>query len=88
MLNEKNGDAYYSLAKIYHEINNEADEMDALNKAVCNGKETAEILLRLGELERKYNVPTSLERFRRIKDLLPESDFAKEADYYIRHPAA
>ncbi len=88
MLNEKNGDAYYSLAKIYHEINREADEMDALNKAVCNGKETAEILLRLGELERKYNVPTSLERFRRIKDLLPESDFAKEADYYLRHPAA
>ena len=88
MLNENNGEAYYSLAKIYHEINREVDEMDSLNKAVCNGKETPEILLRLGELERKYNVPTSLERFRRIKDLLPESDFAKEADYYIRHSAA
>ncbi len=61
--------------------------MDNLNKTVYYGKETPEILLRLGELERKFNVPTSLERFRRIKDLLPDSDFAKEADYYIRHIA-
>ena len=40
MLNENNADAYYRLAKIYHEIDREVDEMDALNKAVINGKET------------------------------------------------
>lgn len=88
MLNDNNGDAYLSLAKIYREIDRETDEMEALNKAVCSGKETAEVLLRLGELERKFNLPTSLERFKRIKDLSPDSDFAKEADYYIRHSAA
>ena len=87
MLNENNGEIYLSLAKIYKEIDREVDEMEALNQAIINGKETVEALLRLGELERKHKLPTSLERFRRIKDLLPESDCAKEADYYLKHAA-
>lgn len=88
MLNENNGEAYLSLAKIYREIDRETNEIEALNKAICCGKETPETLLRLGELERKHGFPTSLERFKRIKDLSPDSDYAKEADYYIRHSAA
>ena len=87
MLNENNGEIYLSLANIYRELGRETDEMEALNQAVSNGKESAESLLRLGELERKYNLPTSLERFKRIKNILPDSDYAKEADYYIRHAA-
>ena len=87
MLNENDGDLYLSLAKVYREIDREVDEMEALNQAVSNGKETAAALLRLGELERKFKLPTSIERFRRIKDLSPDSDYAKEAEYYIRHAA-
>ena len=87
MLNENDGDLYLSLAKVYREIDREVDEMEALNQAVSNGKETAAALLRLGELERKFKLPTSIERFRRIKDLSPDSDYAKEAEYYIRHVA-
>ena len=87
MLNENNGEIYLSLANIYRELGRETDEMEALNQAVSNGKESAQSLLRLGELERKYNLPTSLERFKRIKNILPDSDYAKEADYYIRHAA-
>ena len=87
MLNENNADVYLSLAKVYREINREVDEMEALNQVVSNGKETAEVLLRLGELESKFKLPTSLERFRRIKDISPDSDYAKEAEYYLRHAA-
>ena len=88
MLNENNSEVYYSLAKIYKEIGYENEEMEALSKAVSTGKETVTILLRLGELERKFKLPTSLDRFKRIKELAPESDSAKEADYYIKHLAA
>ncbi len=88
MLNEKNGEAYLSLARIYNEIGYETEEMEALSKAIANNKETVSALLRLGELERKHNLPTSLGRFRRIQELAPESDSAKEADYYLRHTAA
>ncbi len=87
MLNENDGELYLSLAKVYREIDREVDEMEALNQAVINGKETAAALLRLGELERKYKLPTSIERFKRIRDLSPDSDYAKEAEYYIRHAA-
>ncbi|MBP5470677.1 MAG: tetratricopeptide repeat protein, partial [Candidatus Riflebacteria bacterium] len=73
MLKENDGELYLSLAKVYREIDREVDEMEALNQAVINGKETAAALLRLGELERKYKLPTSIERFKRIKDLSPDS---------------
>ncbi len=85
MLNENNSEVYISLAKIYREINRDNEEMDSLNKAICHGKENAQILLRLGELERKHNIPTSIDRFKRIKTIQPDSDYAKEADYYIKH---
>ena len=88
MLNEKDGAAYISLAEIYNQLNRDNEEMEALSKAVENGKESLNVLLRLGELERKYKLPTSLDHFKRIQELAPETDYAKEAEYYIRHLAA
>ena len=82
-------DSEYKELKRFEKIANEIDalseEMEALSKAVSTGKETVPVLLRLGELERKFKLPTSLDRFKRIKELAPESDSAKEADYYIKH---
>ena len=88
MLNENDGAAYIGLANIYNKLGRENEEMAALSKAVEYSSEPLNVLMRLGELERKYNLPTSLEHFKRIKELAPDSDFAKEADYYIRHTAA
>ena len=88
MINENNAKVFGGLAKVYNALGNAEEEQQALKRAVELGSESPEILLRLGQLERKLRLPDSLDRFRRITELVPESNYAREAEYFIRHKAA
>ncbi len=88
MLNDRCAEAYAGLAGVYRKMDNAPEEQKALQRAIELGRESPKILLRLGELERKLKLPASLDRFRRITELAPDSNYAREAEYYIRHKAA
>ncbi len=88
MLNENLPEVFVSMATVYRNLNDAAEEQKALQRAIELGRETPTILLRLGELERKLKLPASLDRFRRITELVPDTNFAREAEYYLRHKAA
>jgi tetratricopeptide (TPR) repeat protein len=88
MINENCVDCYAGLALVYRRLENHAEEQAALKKTVELGRETAENLLRLGQLERKLKLPTSIDRFRRVTEVAPETSCAREAEYYLRHKAA
>ncbi len=88
MLNENCAEVFVGLASVYAALNEPVEEQKALQRVVELGKETPETLLRLGQLERQLKMPASLDRFRRITELAPESNIAREAEYYIRHRAA
>jgi tetratricopeptide (TPR) repeat protein len=88
MINENNLKVFSGLAKVYKALGNDEEEQQALKRAVDLGCESPEALLRLGQLERKLRLPDSLDRFRRIAELVPDSNFAREAEYFIRHKAA
>ena len=88
MLNENCAEVFVGLASAYAALNEAAEEQKALQRVIELGKETPEVLLRLGQLERQLKLPASLDRFRRITELSPESNIAREAEYYIRHRAA
>ncbi len=87
MFNDKYPGIYKNMAKVYRETENYVEEQKALQHAVAIGEEEPELLLRLGELERKMNLPLSVERFRRITEIAPESSYAKEAAYYLKYAA-
>lgn len=87
MLNENHVAAIKGLADVYFELGDVEKEYEYLER-VYQYEETAEIALRLGELESKLRIPTSLNRFKRVKELAPNSNSAREADYYIKHKAA
>ncbi|GAB4269069.1 MAG: hypothetical protein Kow0029_04880 [Candidatus Rifleibacteriota bacterium] len=88
MINENYADAYLCLAKVYAEIGDIQNECDALKKAVELGVENPALLLKLGQIENKLKLPTSLDRFKRVTELDPASDCALEAEYYLKHQAA
>lgn len=88
MFNDKYPGIYINLASVYRETNNKTEEQKALKHAVDLGEETPETLLRLGQLELELGIVTSADRFKRITEIAPESKFAREAEYYIKHIAA
>ncbi len=88
MIKEFYSEALMGLGKVYRELGRESDEQEALKMLVDSGFESAEVLLRLGELERKLKLPACMDRFRKIKEIAPQSIMAREADYYLRHQAA
>ena len=88
MINEKYVPAMLGMANAFNECGEIRKEYDMLKEAVENGAQSVSVLLRLGELERTLEVPTSIDRFKRVKELAPESEYAREADYYLRHQAA
>ena len=87
MFNDKYPGIYRNIANVYHETENYLEEQKALQHAVAIGEEDPELLLRLGELERKMNLPRSIERFIRITEIAPDSSYAKEAAYYLKYAA-
>jgi tetratricopeptide (TPR) repeat protein len=88
MINENCMGAFAGLAVVYRQLANDVEEQKALMRSVELGCENPETLLRLGELERKLKLPACLDRFRRITELAPDSNCAREAEYYMRHKAA
>jgi len=88
LVNEDSTDSLIGLAEVYKKLGDAVGEHENLRRAVDLGRETAEILLRLGQLERSMKMPTSIERFRKVTELAPLSDCAREAEYYLRHKAA
>ncbi|NCB37999.1 MAG: tetratricopeptide repeat protein [Erysipelotrichia bacterium] len=88
MINENYAEVFAALASVYRKLENQPEEHAAMKRAVELGVERPELLLRLGELERILKLPASLDRFKRITELAPDSSCAKEAEYYIRHKAA
>lgn len=88
MINEKYAVVYLDLARVYAETGESDKEYEALKKAFDLGIEKPEMLLKLGQLENRLNQPLSLQRFRRITELAPNSDCALEAEYYLRHQVA
>ena len=87
MFNDKYPGIYQNIASVYRETGNYIEEQKALQHAVAIGEEDPALLLRLGELERKMNLPLSIERFVRITELAPDSPYAKEAAYYLKYAA-
>lgn len=88
MINESYAAVYLGLARVFAETGEMEKEYQALEKACELGIEEPEILLKLGQLENRLNRPVSLERFRRITEIAPDSDCALEAEYYLKHQAA
>lgn len=88
MVNENHAEAFVGLAGVYRHLANDPEEHQALQRVVELGKEKPEYLLRLGQLERQLQIPTSLDRFRRVSEVAPDSNCAKEAEYYLRYKAA
>lgn len=88
MLNENYAAVHLSLAKVYGEMGEQQNEYEALKRAIELGAENPERLLKLGQIEGKLKLPTSLDRFRRITELAPDSNCALEAEYYLKHQAA
>lgn len=88
MINEKYARVYVSLARAFAELGDSDNEYASLNKACELGIEEPRILLKLGQLENRLKLPTSLDRFRRITEIAPDSDVALEAQYYLKHQAA
>lgn len=88
LVNEDSAESLLGLAEVYRKLGDNAGEQENLRRAVDLGRESPEILLRLGQLERIMKMPTSLDRFRKVSELAPLSNCAKEAEYYLRHKAA
>jgi tetratricopeptide (TPR) repeat protein len=88
LINEDFIPGILGLAAVYKETENHEQEYETLKIAVEKGRETAEIIFRLGEIERKLKMPASMDRFKRVRELAPETSYAQEAEYYIRHQAA
>lgn len=88
MINENSIEVFLGLARVYRAMENSEEEQQSLKRAIEIGCEDPELFLRLGQLERTLRLPASIDRFRRVSELAPDSDFAKEAEYYLRHKAA
>ncbi|MGM0598182.1 MAG: tetratricopeptide repeat protein [Candidatus Rifleibacteriota bacterium] len=88
MINENHVKAYLGLEKVYEKTSDLQNQYEALKKAIELGTESQELLLKLGQLENKLKLPTSLDRFRKVTQLDPNSDYALEAEYYLKHQAA
>lgn len=88
MINEDSIDAYLGLAGVFNKLKDAQAEHENLKHAVDLGHESPETLLRLGQLERALRLPESFDRFRKVAEIAPLSNFAREAEYYIRHKAA
>ncbi len=88
MINENYSAVYLDLARVYAAMNDAWKEYESLKKAVELGVEKVEVLLKLGQLEKRLKMPAFLDRFRRIIELDPHSLCAQEAEYYLKHQAA
>ena len=78
---------YRDLANVYRETENFTEEQKVLEYALSIGDEQPDMLLRLGEIERKLNLPVSVERFIRVTEIAPDTKYAKEAEYYLKYAA-
>lgn len=87
MVNEQFLPGFLGMAEAARVTCDAKQEYAALQKASALASTDLKVLLRLGELEAEMNLPTSLDRFRKILELSPKSVQAKEAEYYIRHKA-
>jgi tetratricopeptide (TPR) repeat protein len=88
MINENHVKAYLGLEKAYEKTGDLQNQYEALKNAVEAGMENQQLLLKLGQLEQRLKLPTSLDRFRKVTQLDPNSDYALEAEYYLKHQAA
>lgn len=88
MVSEHYAEVYVCMAEVYRQIDDEHKEHQYLSKAAELGIEEPQVLLRLGQLEQTLKLPTSMDRFKKLAQLDPGSDFAREAEYYLRHQAA
>jgi tetratricopeptide (TPR) repeat protein len=88
MINENYPVVYLNLASVYNKTGQLDQEYQALIRAVELGCETPDALMRLGRIENRLKKPASMDRFKRITELVPNSDEALEAQYYLRHQAA
>ncbi|MFZ2960366.1 MAG: tetratricopeptide repeat protein [Candidatus Ozemobacteraceae bacterium] len=85
LVNESYCPGWLGAAAMYRQMDDPREEYRCLQKALVLESEDVEILFRLGELERRLKLPTSLERFRRVVQLSPDSGCGSEAAYYLRH---
>jgi tetratricopeptide (TPR) repeat protein len=79
---------YHGMAKVFAKLGDPEGEYEVLLKIHGQEPNRPEVLLRLGILERALKKPASLERFRRVLEIAPESVQGSEARYFIRHTAA
>ena len=85
IVNETYRPGWEGKARVFRALGNLQEEYDALAKLLESGVADASIYLRLGELEGQLGLPTSLDHFRKVAELAPESTMAAEARYYIFH---
>jgi len=85
LINDSYFPGYLGIAKVSKSMGDKHQEYSALKKAYEINNSDVAVILRLGELERLLDMPVSLERFKKVLELAPESVQAKEAQYYLRH---
>ncbi|MBF0498705.1 MAG: tetratricopeptide repeat protein [Candidatus Riflebacteria bacterium] len=85
LVNESYYPGWIGAASIYRQMDDPREEYRCLQKASVMEPDDIDTLFRLGELERRLKLPASLERFRRVVQLSPDSDRGNEAAYFIRH---
>ncbi len=85
MVNESYLPGLLGLIKVAQLSEDAAEEYRLLQKLIERTPTDLDALLRLGKLERDLKLPASLDRFRRITELAPQSVQAREADYFLRH---
>ena len=73
------------MAEVHRQLGRHSEELQALQKVLAVVPDDVSVMLRLGELEKILKLPASLDRFRKIMQLAPESIQAAEARYYLRH---
>ncbi len=85
LVNPAYSDVYISLGKVYRATGRYEDELSVLRKAYALGNKEPSYLLRLGELEYDKGNEACFNKFERLIEIAPESNYAKEAEYYLRH---
>ena len=85
MINESYLPGHLGVARVSRILGDHNLEYIALKKAYSIDSKDITVILRLGEIEREQRMPASLERFRKILFLSPDSTQAREADYYLKH---
>ena len=85
LVNESFLPGWLGSAAMYRRLERPRDEYRVLERALGLDPGNAEILFRLAQLERELKIPTSLDRFRKVMEVAPDSVQAREAGYYLRH---